>query len=183
MNKSANAPSPPMPIRDAKPMSPTGSSEAWLQGLNAPTLVFYMKPLIQKWLKTFPSPTVLVVCEGLVADLPEQLTQKLKAKDVQWETPAEASRRLSEQSMSVDLLILFQPQMTPEEFFQLAPILKKGGAFVGVTCNIYQHWTAWQTHLEAENISQLFPMGFHPRGAISWWPWLSPPGLDSWANH
>ena len=43
-----------------------------------------------------------------------------------------------------------------------------------VTQNQWEQWPQWQEGLTAETLADLFAVGFHPKGAVAWWPFDGP---------
>lgn len=137
----------------------------WLMVLTDKTALFYIKPFIAKWLKTFKSPSVLVISDNPVN---KSLWQKiLKAQEI--EQQPITSPLPTEQ---YDAVILLASNASETLMTQSIQALKPMGAWVLITENQFAYWQkeSWQVRLESWGLNQLFYAGFHPQGAVSWWP-------------
>ncbi len=144
----------------------------WFKRQSSKVLIFYGYPLIRKWTKTFKSPSLLVICEKPIDLTPWQ--KQFKARSTHWMPLSDAIRQVGEDHGCYELVVVLQKELSQEEFLSLSALLCKGGAFLLYTRNLHQQWSAWQTFLDKADLVQLFPTGFHPTGAVAWWPFLHP---------
>lgn len=144
------------------------SFERWLSALSEKTMAFYLRPLVNKWLKTFKTPSVLMISDRAL-DL-SFWQKRLKAHTIHQTSCEEALQQFSEQPVLWDLIVFLHPNPAEEILTSVLQRLRKGGAFLWLTTNRSSEWSQWETFLESHDITQLFPVGFHPKGAVSWWP-------------
>lgn len=166
-------------IAPARAVPPACQADSWLQQLHPKTLVFYAYPLLAKWLKTFKYPETLIISQQ---PTDTRLWEKrLKTRSITW---MNFERVLSFHGENPDrtwpLILWIDRNIDPEHIEALSPLLQKGGALLMVTQNLQPRWDTLQKTLEAQDITQLYPVGFHPQGAVAWWPasapWLLGPG-------
>jgi len=137
-------------------MSPI--QDPWLSALDAKTVVFYAKPLISKWLKVYKTPAMIML--NGVNLLPWQ--KRIKPRSVELHLHGET-----------ELMVLMARDVFSVDLETILSHLKEGGAFLWVTQNRHADWPQLSQWLEDHNITDLFAVGFHPKGAIAWWPFDS----------
>ncbi len=140
-----------------------------LRPLTQKTAVFYTRPLIARWLKTFKQPTVAIISDH---DIPtDEWRTRLKTENVASYRP---DRFIAEDGHVMwDLLVIQLADVSQNEIDEFASRLKKGGAFILITQNLRQDWTSWQSFLESIQITDHYPVGIHPKGAAAWWPFTA----------
>lgn len=144
----------------------------WLSQLNPKTVLFYMVPLLGKWRKVFKTPRVGLIIEQRLN--PNLWQKKLKATQVD-QVPFEAAARMAQSNQPHwDLMIVFQETPHPEALASIIPLLEKNGALILVSRNLAQSWPQWTKALDDMDMAQIFPVGFHPQGAVAWWPLQTP---------
>lgn len=164
---------PPLPATAHAP-------DPWLQRLHQPTVVFYAKPLIGKWLRTFKNPLTVLISDHSVASAPWE--KKLKPQSLSW-VPLSIATKPDPNTLGkpdfwgqVDCMIVQAQVLSASDVERLLEGLKPGGAFVWISQNQSAQWDALQAQFEQQGLLDPFAMGFHPRGAACFWPqWLSSP--------
>lgn len=148
-------------------------AEDWIKQFRLKTVVFYAYPLVAKWLKAFKSHNMAIVGGPQEQDDPAWQRQFKSSGITQltWEDAGQPTKMPDPET--VDCLVVFHPRLTPETLALLLPLLRKGGALLVITQNLFEQWATWQAFLEEEHIVDPFPVGFHPQGAIAWWPLMS----------
>jgi hypothetical protein len=149
----------------------SGTAEVkWLTQLKAKTLLFYLKPLVSKWLKTFKAPEILIISEQ---PLDTQLWEKrMKTNSITWMNFEEATQNLPQdlENKTWQMVVMLHKRITQADVAHILPKLQKGGALLLVSENMSTQWKNWESFLEGQSISQTYPVGFHPNGAVAWWP-------------
>lgn len=134
------------------------------------TLAFYIKPLLSKWLRTFKSPRVL-----LVSAYPLTLAvwrKTLKTPTVHWMPYAlEGNPDFHDEKADWELVVLITDMLSEAAVAAFEKRLIPGGALVVVSANQHAHWETWQAFLDDLGFTLHYPVGFHPQGAVAWWPW------------
>lgn len=142
-----------------------------LEKLAGQTLAFYAKPLLGRWLKTFKQPGVLVLsdCQPELAPL----GKKLRTAEIQWLPWNTLENPAGSHLEKTDLVIALDPEVETQRLSQVLALIKPGGALLLVSGNLSRAWQDLQAFLTTQNMADAFPVGFHPRGAVAWWPFVS----------
>lgn len=128
-------------------------------------LLFYIKPFLAKWRKTFPQFRVAVVCAPSID--PEAWQKALKASEV-CAVPAQTWPPKHEGYF--DAVIVVDPNLSLQSLEQACQLATPYGMVLGVTRNLEREWATWHASLEQGLLERLFTVGINPRGGAAWWP-------------
>lgn len=134
-------------------------------------ILFYLKPLLGKWLKTFPEALIYVVSEQEI-----QLAQwqkRFPKASIVWMNWTQ----LETTAPPCDLLVSLDPHHSWTTQTHVLTQVRKGGAFFAVVAHPKDHWVKFETALGQADLVDLYRLGFHPFGAVPGWRWQTGPML------
>lgn len=178
LTTAANPPHPPAVSKAAK--------QAWAEQLDAAWVLFYLKPLLKKWIKSQIASKVSrkqqlrvgVACPARPKFITQLQALPFKAVTLCPVTPLSESPSPT----TLDGLILIESDprtlLTPQRVTSLIQRLEPGGVLVVICPNPRLSLPTWLETLEGERLKNRFIMGFHPQGALAFWP----VGLPGWLN-
>jgi len=135
------------------------------KGWSETQLLFYIKPFLAKWRKTFPQFKLGVLCHGPL-DIALWQTQ-LKASEVTQIAPDAVSETLRP---NWDAVIVISPDLTLTELETFIPLASPYGMVLAITRNLSCDWPTWKPTLETGLLERLFTVGVSPQGGAAWWP-------------
>lgn len=156
----------------------TEENEAFFKSLSSKVLLFYAAPLVQKWLRTFKNNTVLIIADEPI-DLSgfEKRFKATQIEQVKFDALADMQHA---QTAQWDIILCLHPEPAASWIEPVLALLKPGGAFLLASRNLKAQWSGLKDFFLDEGLLDLYRVGFHPKGAIAWWPmgmsWLLPFG-------
>ncbi|MCA9807287.1 MAG: hypothetical protein KC476_04960, partial [Cyanobacteria bacterium HKST-UBA06] len=159
-----------------KPKATGYLAPPWASTLDEGWLRFYIKPLLRKWAKDHPQSTFLLISETA----PQAVEQNdwhrwqgitTKQTRFEWASTADLPLITTSHHEPVDGLILVHSDPTPELLTCLCQQrLAEGGVLVVVCPNQWAKNPLWQAYFNEPTFAKPFQMGFHPNGALAFWP-------------